>query len=89
MFQIESCQSSRSKLTNCPRKGMSAQIPREIAAPQASKSFEMIPGMILNQSQQKFAAKSKENEMQCLKAIQRPALTGQAFDSKIYRAICS
>ena len=49
-------------------------------------SLEIMSGMILNWSQQKFAAKSVANEMWCLKVMQWPALTGLAliFNLRIF-----
>ena len=44
----------------------------------ARKSFETMSGMILNRLQPKFAVQSVANEMQRLKAIEWPALTGRA-----------
>ena len=41
----------------------------------ARKSLEMMSGIILNRSQPKFAAKTVANQMRCLKAMRRPALT--------------
>ena len=57
----------------------------------ARKSLETMSGVILNRLQPKFAAKLVANEMQCLKAMWWPALTGWAsiFNLKIFWAICN
>ena len=82
-------ESSRSKLTTClseSEKRASAQIPIKLAV---LKSLETISGMILSlnqlQLEPKFGAKSVANEMQCLKAKLRPALsTSFSFDLKLF-----
>ena len=51
----------------------------------ACKSLETISGLILNQLQQKFAAILVANEMQCLKAIERPALTEKASVASFFK----
>ena len=54
------------------------------------KSLATISHMILKWLQTNFAAKLVANEVQCLKAMQRPALTGQAsiFNLKNFWEIC-
>ena len=73
-----SVQSSRSKSTTCLRKGFLLRIWSKQHTEHSNfrwlcvcvhKSLETMSGMILNQPQPKFAAKSVANEMQCLKAM--------------------
>ena len=53
----------------------------------AHKKWETMSGMILNRLHPKFAAKSVANEMQYLKAMLWPALTGQTsiFDFQFFQ----
>ena len=54
---------------------------------QVWNSLETISGMILNQLQKMFAARSVANEKLCMKAMERPALTVLAsfgLNSKIF-----